>query len=118
MAVLHAVGEAITKKTMLQEELKGPIGQDFLPQWVRRFPRLQGLHLEQGRALDTDAHGAIRDHRHSFDSFRLNRGTEAYADDNLANLLRSTSDWQAFGLYDIGKLSLIAMNHQQAHLPR
>jgi hypothetical protein len=114
MPVIHAAGEAITKKTMLIEELKGPINHGFLPKWIRRSPRLEGLHLQQGHALDPEAQAAIREHCPSFKSLRLYTWTEANADDHLARLLSTTSGWQNFELYsgsDIGKLSLAAMNH-------
>jgi hypothetical protein len=117
--VLHAVGEAITKKTMLLEDIKGPISQTFLPRWIRRSPRLQSLHLEQGRALVPEAQDAIKEHCPSFKSLGLYTWTEANADDRLASLLQKTSGWQNFELYngsDIGRLSLTAMNHHASTL--
>jgi hypothetical protein len=117
--VLHAVGEAITKKTMLLEDIKGPISQAFLPQWIRRSPRLQGLHLQQGRALVPEAQDAIKENCPSFKSLGLYTWTEANADEHLASLLRKTSGWQNFELYngsDIGSLSLTAMNHHASTL--
>lgn len=119
LPVLHAVGEAITKKTMLLEELKGPIDQGFLSKWLRRSPRLQGLHLQQGHALGTEAQDAIRANCPLFKSLGLYTWTEANADEHLATLLSTTSDWQNFELYsgpDIGKLSLTAMNHHRKTL--
>lgn len=117
--VLHAVGEAITKKTKLLEEIKGPISQGFLPQWIRRSPRLQCLDLQQGYAIGTEAQDAIRENCPSFNSLRLYAWTEANADKHLANLLSTTSGWQNFELFissDIGRLSLTAMNHHAGTL--
>jgi hypothetical protein len=114
LPVLHAVGEAITKKTTLLEEIKGPIQQGFLPKWIWRSPRLQGLHLQQGHALSDEAQDAIRENCPFFKSLRLYAWTEANADARLANLLSTTSGLQNFELYsgsDIGRLSLTAMNH-------
>ena len=119
LPVLHAVGEAITKKTMLLEDIKGPISQTFLPQWIWRSPRLQGLHLQQGRALVPEAQDAIKENCPSFKSLGLYTWTEANADDHLASLLLKTTGWQNFELYngsDIGRLSLTAMNHHASTL--
>ncbi len=117
--VLHAVGEAITKKTMLLEELRGPISKEFLPQWIRRLPRLQVLHLEQGHVLTAEAQNAIRENCPSFKSLVLYAWMEAKADEHLAALLSTTSGWQNFELYsgsDIGRMSLTAMNHHTSTL--
>ncbi len=120
LPVLHAVGESITKKTMLLEELKGPIFLDFLSRWIRRSPRLQCLHLQDGQALDTEAQDALRKDCPLFKSLRLYTWTgPATADGRLANLLNTTSGWQNFELYsgsDIGKLSLTAMDHHASTL--
>ena len=117
--VLHAVGEAITKKTMLLEELRGPISREFLPQWIRRLPRLQVLHLQQGHVLTAEAQNAIRENCPSFKSLELYAWTEAEADEHLAALLSTTSGWQNFELYsgsDIGRMSLTGMNHHASTL--
>jgi hypothetical protein len=119
MPVLHSVGDAITKKTMLLEDIKGPISPIFLPGWIRRSPRLQGLHLQQGRALIPEAQDAIKESCPSFKSLGLYTWTGINADDHLASLLRKTSGWQNFELYngsDIGRLSLTAMNHHASTL--
>lgn len=119
MPVLHAVGEAITKKTMLLEELRGPISREFLPQWIRRLPRLQVLHLQQGHVLTAEAQNAIRENCPLFKSLELYAWTEAKADEHLAALLSTTSGWQTFELYsgsDIGRMSLTAMNHHTSTL--
>jgi hypothetical protein len=113
-AVLNAVGESITKKTTLLEELRGTISRGFLPQWIRRSPRLQELTLNQGNALSVEAQDAIREACPSFRSLTLYGWTDPDADEHLANLLISTSRWQKFEIYncsDIGKQSLMAMNH-------
>ena len=112
--ILHAVGEAVTKKTMLLEELKGNVSRGSLPEWIRRSPRLQGLHLQQGHVLGTEAQEAIREDCPFFKSLRLYAWTEGNADEHLAALLSTTSGWENFELYsesDIGRQSLAAMNH-------
>jgi hypothetical protein len=112
--VLHRVGEAITKKTILLEELRGAISWDFLPIWIRRSPRLQGLHLQDGQALVMDAQTALKENCPSMKTLTLFTWTGSNADNHLAALLSTTSSWQTFDLYkggDIGKLSLTAMNH-------
>ncbi|KAF7509187.1 hypothetical protein GJ744_008247 [Endocarpon pusillum] len=119
MPILHAVGEAITKKTMLLQELRGPISKEFLPQWIRRLPRLQVLHLQQGHVLTAEAQNAIRENCPSFRSLELYAWTEAKADEHLAALLSTTSGWQNFELYsgsDIGRMSLAAMNYHASTL--
>jgi hypothetical protein len=117
--ILHAVGEAITKKTALLEELKGNISPGFLSQWIRRSPRLQGLHLEQGNVLGVEAQDAIRERCPLFKSLGLWTWTEADADDHLAALLSTTSGWRNFEIYvgsDIGRQSFTAMNHHASTL--
>lgn len=117
--VLNAVGEAITKKTTLLEELRGPISGGFLHLWLQRLPRLQGLVLEQGNVLGTEAQDAIKENCPFFRSLVLYGWTETTADEHLARLLCMTSGWQNFELYngsDIGRLSLTAMNHHASTL--
>lgn len=112
--ILHAVGEAITKRTVLLEELKGNISPGFLAQWISRSPRLQGLHLQQGSVLRSEAQDAIKKNCPFFKSLGLWTWTEADADSHLAALLSTTSGWQNFEIYigsDIGRQSLTAMNH-------
>ncbi len=117
--ILHAVGDAITKRTALLEELKGNISPGFLSCWLRRSPRLIGLHLQQGNVLGTEAQRAIKETCPLFKSLGLWTWTETDADDHLASLLSTTSSWQNFEIYigsDIGRHSLTAMNHHASTL--
>ena len=88
---LNAIGEAVTQKTTLLDELSGHFSQRFLPQWAARSPKLQSLVLWDGEALANGVGDAIRQNCHLFRDLRIHGWLASDADEVFAVFLSSLS---------------------------
>lgn len=59
VATINAIGDTVTQKTSLLEEITGHLSPGFLPRWIARSPRLQSMVLWKGDALSDGAGAAI-----------------------------------------------------------
>ncbi|KKY29161.1 hypothetical protein UCRPC4_g00130 [Phaeomoniella chlamydospora] len=89
---LNAVGEAITRKAYLLEELGGHrVTSSQLPNWVRCLPRLEAIRIWSGAALKDGAGGAIRETCPNFKALTIFAWREPDADEGFAFFLSELS---------------------------
>ena len=87
VATLNALGEIITRKTTMLEELSGKILNDSLLQWASRLPRLKSLNLWDGGAL-VGAGSKLHEYCHSFNTLKFWSWGHEGADQKFAEFLR------------------------------
>ena len=86
-ATLNAIGEAVTAKTTLLEEIDGNVSPDFLSRWISRSPRLETMVLWKGEALANGAGQAISDTCENFRNLTLHEWTSPDADLSCSTFL-------------------------------
>jgi hypothetical protein len=125
IATVNAIGEAVTAKTALLEEIDGHISPGFLPRWISRSPKLHSLVLWKGDALVNGAGAAIAKHCESFRNLTLHEWLSPDADKEFASFLDdlpkdSLAYFELISYNNIGKLSFEALGRhkalQQLHL--
>jgi hypothetical protein len=67
-AIVHAVGEQLTKNTPIVEMIRGAIVASSLRRWIPRLPRLRSLVVWDGNELRGDVAQLIRLHCPSFNA--------------------------------------------------
>lgn len=90
IATVNAVGEAVTAKATLLEEIDGHISPEFLSRWISRSPKLETLVLWEGEALAGGAGAAIAQHCENFKNLTLHEWRSAgatNADNSFATFL-------------------------------
>ncbi|KAF2687022.1 hypothetical protein K458DRAFT_385844 [Lentithecium fluviatile CBS 122367] len=71
-AIIDAIGEAVTQHTPTLEMISGQLNSSALIRWVPRLPRLQGLELWDGSALeDALVPACIHEHCPNFNSLMI-----------------------------------------------
>jgi hypothetical protein len=118
---LNAIGEAVTQRTSLLEELDGHFGKKFLPQWTVRSPRLHSLVLWEGNALGNGVEDAIRENCQSFRSLTIRQWLESDADQTFATFVsglrpNSLEYFEMISFSNIASLSFKALNHHSKSL--
>jgi hypothetical protein len=86
---INAVGDAISQRTNLVEEISGPLSPRFLPKWIAQSPRLQSLVLWHGGSISHGAGKSIRDHCEYFKTLTIREWLEPDADQLFADFLTS-----------------------------
>ncbi|EXJ81032.1 hypothetical protein A1O3_07320 [Capronia epimyces CBS 606.96] len=87
VATVNAIGEAVTAKTTLLEEIDGHISPGFLPRWIARSPKLETMVLWKGDALADGAGATIRDHCENFRNLTIHEWLSPDADEAFATFL-------------------------------
>jgi hypothetical protein len=93
MATVDAVGDAVTAKATLLEEIDGHIWPAGLTRWISRSPKLETLVLWKGMALVEGAGAAIAQHCENFKNLTLHEfqnasvGDEGDADEVFEHFL-------------------------------
>jgi hypothetical protein len=118
---LNAIGEAVTQRTSLLEELDGHFSKKFLPQWTVRSPRLHSLVLWEGNALGNGVEDAIRENCQSFRSLTIRQWLESDADQTFATFVsglrpNSLEYFEMISFSNIASLSFKALNHHSKSL--
>lgn len=114
---LNAIGEAVTRKTTVLEQLAGRFSQKFLPQWIARSPRLHSLVLREGSALGSGVEEVISGKCPSFQSLTIFVWQESDADDNLSKFvtgLRSNS-LRYFEMISVSNIATLSLSAFQQH---
>lgn len=91
LATINAVGEAVTQKASLLEELDGNLSPGFLTRWISRSPRLESLVLWNGDALSDGAGSAVKSTCASFKSLTIHDWLAPHADQKFAEFLSDLS---------------------------
>lgn len=118
---LNAIGEAVTQRTSLLEELDGHFSKKFLPQWTARSPRLHSLVLWEGNALGNGVEDAIRENCQSFRSLTIRQWLESDADETFATFVsglrpNSLEYFEMISFSNIASLSFKALNQHSKSL--
>jgi hypothetical protein len=118
---LNAIGEAVTQKTTLLEELTGNLSRRFLPQWAARSPRLKSMVLWNGNALSDGVEDSIRDNCPTFASLTLVEWLESDADETFARFIsglrpNSLEYFELISFSNLGSLSFSAFSNHQSSL--
>lgn len=118
VATLNAIGEAITTKTTLLEEIDGHISPGFLPRWISRSPKLESMVLWKGDALANGAGQAIAEHCENFRNLTIHEWMSPDADDSFSAFLNelnsdTLSYFEMISYNKIGKLSFEALGRHK-----
>lgn len=118
---LNAIGEAVTQRTSLLEELDGHFSKKFLPQWAARSPRLHSLVLWEGNALGNGVEDAIRENCQSFRSLTISQWLESDADQTFATFVsglrpNTLEYFEMISFSNIASLSFNALNQHSKSL--
>ena len=87
VATVNAIGDAVTAKSTLLEEIDGHISPGFLPRWISRSPKLESMVLWKGDALANGAGQAIADRCENFRNLTLHEWLSPDADISFATFL-------------------------------
>ncbi|KAJ9607779.1 hypothetical protein H2200_007857 [Cladophialophora chaetospira] len=121
VATVNAIGDAVTAKTTLLEEIDGHISPGFLPRWISRSPKLQSMVLWRGDALVNGAGQAIAEHCDNFRNLTLHEWSSPDADETFATFLNELKPdtltyFEMISYNNIGKLSFQALGrHKTLH---
>ncbi|KAI4143886.1 MAG: hypothetical protein L6R39_004404 [Caloplaca ligustica] len=110
----NRLGEIITTRTPMLEELSGKIENDALLRWIPRIPRLRLLNLWYGGAL-VGAGPLLRQHCHDFKTLSLWGWEHPEADSKFADFLneitpQTLESLEIFSYMNIGPESLLALS--------
>lgn len=119
VAIVNAIGDAVTAKTTLLEEIDGHVSPGFLPRWISRSPKLQSLVLWRGEALANGAGDSIAKHCDQFRNLTIHDWRSPDADESLATFLNELpADMLAYfeiiSHNEIGKLSFQALGRHKS----
>lgn len=119
IATVNAIGDAVTAKTTLLEEIDGHLSPGFLPRWIARSPKLQSLVLWRGDALANGAGGSIAKHCDHFRSLTIHDWQSPDADESFANFLNELpasmlAYFEIISKNAIGKLSFEALGRHKS----
>lgn len=119
IATVNAVGEAVTAKTHLLEEINGHIDQSYLPDWIARSPKLVSMVLWKGDALSGGAGKAIAEHCESFKSLTIHEWSSLDADIACATFLNDLKPdtleyFEMISFNALGKLSFEALGRHKS----
>ncbi|KIY00539.1 uncharacterized protein Z520_03202 [Fonsecaea multimorphosa CBS 102226] len=117
-ATINAIGDAVTAKTTLLEEIDGPISPGFLTRWISRSPKLETMVLWKGDALVNGAGAAIAEHCDNFHSLTLHEWESPDADEAFATFLNelkpdTLSYFEIISNNDLGKRSFQALGRHK-----
>ncbi|OCT51026.1 hypothetical protein CLCR_08334 [Cladophialophora carrionii] len=118
VATVNAIGEAVTAKTTLLEEIDGHISPGFLPRWISRSPRLETMVLWKGDALINGAGQAIAENCENFRNLTLHEWMSPDADELFAAFLTELKPdtltyFEMISFNNIGKLSFEALGRHR-----
>ncbi|OAL39350.1 hypothetical protein AYO20_01220 [Fonsecaea nubica] len=118
VATVNAIGDAVTTKTTLLEEIDGHISPGFLPRWISRSPKLQTMVLWKGDALVNGAGAAIAEHCDNFHSLTLREWESPDADEAFATFLNelkpdTLSYFEMISNNNLGKRSFQALGRHK-----
>ncbi|KAK4943010.1 hypothetical protein LTR10_017395 [Elasticomyces elasticus] len=118
IATVNAIGEAVTVKATLLEEIDGHISPGFLPRWIARSPKLETLVLWKGDALASGAGAAIAQHCEHFKSLTIHEWRSPDADDSFATFLDelkpdTLSYFEMISYNDLGRRSFEALGRHR-----
>lgn len=119
VATVNAIGDAVTAKTTLLEEIDGHLSPGFLPRWIGRSPKLQSLVLWRGEALANGAGDSIAKHCDQFRNLTIHDWLSPDADEAFATFLGElpTDTLAYFEIIShnmIGKLSFQALGRHKS----
>ncbi|RVX68622.1 hypothetical protein B0A52_07049 [Exophiala mesophila] len=119
VATVNAIGDAVTEKTTLLEEIDGHISPGFLPRWISRSPKLQSLVLWKGDALTNGAGATIAQHCENFRNLTVHEWSSPDADEAFSTFLQemkrdSLNYCQVISYNNIGKLSFEALGRHRS----
>ncbi|KIX02401.1 uncharacterized protein Z518_08342 [Rhinocladiella mackenziei CBS 650.93] len=119
VATVNAIGEAVTAKTTLLEEIDGHISPGFLPRWISRSPKLETMVLWKGDALANGAGAAIAEHCESFRNLTLHEWLSPDADDAFATFLHELKAdtlgyFEMISYNNLGKRSFEALGRHKS----
>jgi len=116
---VNAVGEAVTAKTTLLEEIDGHLSPAFLPRWISRSPKLETVVLWRGDALANDAGVAIASNCENFRSLTIHEWLSPDADEVFAAFLNDLKQdtlgyFEMISYNNIGRLSFEALGRHKS----
>ncbi|KAK5411053.1 hypothetical protein LTR06_005943 [Exophiala xenobiotica] len=119
IATVNAIGEAVTKKATLLEEIDGHISPGFLPRWISRSPKLSSMVLWRGDALAGGAGAAIAEECEHFRDLTLHEWLSPDADESFAKFLDelkpNTLDYfEMISYNNLGRLSFEALGRHKS----
>lgn len=86
---VNAIGDMMSAKSSMVEEISGNLSPGFLARWIERTPRLQSLVLWRGEALEDGAGDAIRSNCENYKSLTIHDYLSPQADQAFADFLKS-----------------------------
>lgn len=121
VATVNAIGESITAKTTLLEEIDGHVGPGFLTRWISRSPKLETLVLWKGDALTNGAGAAIAEHCENFRNLTIREWLTADVDEGdeaFATFLHELKPdtlayFEMISYNNLGKLSFDALGRHK-----
>lgn len=118
IATVNAIGEAVTAKTTLLEEIDGHISPGFLPRWISRSPKLESMVLWKGDALANGAGAAIAQRCENFRNLTLHEWLAEGADEAFATFLDELRPdtlgyFEMISYNNLGKLSFQALGRHK-----
>lgn len=118
VATVNAIGEAVTAKTTLLEEIAGHISPGFLPRWISRSPKLESMVLWKGDALVNGAGAAIADHCENFRNLTIHEWRSPDADAAFATFLdelkpNTLAYFEMISFNSLGKASFQALGRHK-----
>ena len=87
--VINAIGDMLSMKSSMIEEITGNLSQEYLPRWIKRTPKLMTLVLWQGAALENGAGSAIHSTCDRFRSITIHDYDTAGADHEFSEFLKA-----------------------------
>lgn len=116
---VNAVGEAVTLKTSLLEEIAGHLNPSSLPRWIARSPNLQAMVLWRGDALANGAGSAIAENCEHFNALTVLEWLSPDADAAFAQFLSDLKPdtleyFEMIGYNNIGMSSFEALGHHKS----
>ena len=114
-AIQNAVGEILTQKTPMLEELRAEPTAEALLSWISRLPRLQSMTVWSGSALDNGIGVQLRDHCPLFKTLRVYQWPAPDADSLFSKFLtelrpQSLQSLEVFSHPSIEEHTLSALN--------
>ncbi|KIW91872.1 uncharacterized protein Z519_07842 [Cladophialophora bantiana CBS 173.52] len=118
VATVNAIGDAVTEKSTLLEEIDGHISPGFLPRWISRSPKLETMVLWKGDALVNGAGAAIAEHCDNFRNLTLHEWMSPDADEAFATFLNelkpdTLSYFEMISNNNLGKQSFRALGRHR-----
>ncbi|KIW19812.1 hypothetical protein PV08_00387 [Exophiala spinifera] len=119
VATVNAVGDALTAKTHLLEEINGHVSQGHLSDWIALSPKLVSMVLWKGDALSNGAGKAIAQHCESFKSLTIHEWSSPDADIACSTFLNDLKPdtleyFEMISFNTLGKLSFAALGRHKS----